>query len=220
MLGQLFLEPDGVRHLLLKNKALRGHTVRVRPDDQARIGQLAPWEQGARILLALRSDFVVAQNIFRRDVVAGLDIFQQRNQLIDLCLRKRIPEAAFRRVLVAGVDDLDADRADIQLCISLPVTHTRVIGLARFVDQHVKLRLVRVCQQIMAADHLFRQDLDRAGQVADRVMDDDEFHAWALAARRQAVVEVRRGRATGGEQGHQQGEGDFFHERSMFGLIK
>jgi len=115
VLGQLFLEPDGVRHLLLKNKALRGHTVRVRPDDQARIGQLAPWEQGARILLALRGDLVMAQDVFRRDVVAGLDIFQQRNQLIDLCLRKRIPEAAFRRVLVAGVDDLDA-RGGLPAC--------------------------------------------------------------------------------------------------------
>ena len=52
-----------------------------------------------------------------------------------------------------------------------------------------------------------------------RVMDDDEFHARTLAARRQAAVDLGNGGGTGRQQGNQQGKSDFFHTVSITGLI-
>jgi len=153
----------------------------------------------------------MTNHVFRRDLVARNDVLDQRYQHVDLRLREGCEHAALRRVLPAGIHDLDADRAAVQLGVALPARDAGVVGGAGFVDQAVDGRLRVVGDEVVGADLLLGQDLDRGRLVGHGVVQHQETHAAGLAGSAQALVDARTGRGTTGQQGNHEGSKDFFH---------
>src|SRR5262245_20763558 len=97
----------------------------LRPEPDARQGELAPGKQFPRIDLARRRHIRMAKHARRRDRMTIDDLPREMNHRLDLRVEKRaIAE------LVTGIDNLDPDRAAVDVARTGPIRDARVPSAA------------------------------------------------------------------------------------------
>src|SRR5208282_1795215 len=189
--------PDGRQFLLIAG-AGDGDGLGIRPHDQPGQRESVPGEARAGVLLIVGLYVAMTEDAIGSNAMTTLDVAYEFDDLFDLRLGEvRIDCAGI--AAVTPIDDLDADRIRIQMGVTLPVTRACMPRTLVLVDEPVNRRRP-IVDQIMAADFLLREPVQRPCKVEFRVMQHDELHAAVVAygvvsrvdARLRATAEHRR----------------------------